>query len=309
MYRIITLLYIMLFLTVAAAGHADTIFLKDGSTVKGIVVEEYQDRIIVSTEYGETEMPRDEIKKVQYDLQEQNLVSMADKYMVVGDYEKAYFYYEKAKKVNPHYREAIEGANYLSGYLFRKELTKKADHVTWRQDVENFERVETPVIESPDILLKRLLGMEISNKNGKDIVVTAVYKGMPADTAGVMEGDVISSVWGKLTGYLSCKQVGEDLTRPEHLEIKIHIDRSIRLQPDTLKQSQMKLLFDGLVLKGIERGSTAYGEGLRDGDLVLSVGGKTIRYTPFKDIVRSLKKSPQMVVIRRELVIWRKKEG
>lgn len=286
----------------------DTIYLKDGSEVKGIIVEEYKDRVIVSTEYGETEMSKDEIKKINYDLAEQNLVSMADKYMQIGDYEKAYFYYEKAKKVNPDYKEAIEGSNYLSGYLFRKELTKKTDYVNWRQTVEDFQRNKSEEGGAPADMLRRVVGMDIIRKD-KEIIITKVYSSSPAEQAGVEEGDVISSVWGVLTKYMSEKEVTEELIKPEHLEVKILIDRDVPIEPDVIHPSQLQLTFEGLSLRNISENTKAYGCGVRSDDLILTIDGESIRYTPIKDVTHQLKSGARNVMLRREITIWRKKEG
>jgi len=301
----------MVFFVLCSVGvsFSDTVYLKDGSEVKGIVVEEYKDRVIMSTEHGETEIDKEEVKKINYDLIEQNLVAMADEFAAIGDYEKAYYYYEKARKANPNYKEAVEGANYLSGFLFRKELTKKATQVQWRQDVEDFQQSKPQEIETTVAKLKRLIGIELEERDGKDIIVKEVYSGMPADVGGVKKGDIISSVWGKLTKYIESEDVAVELTKPEHLEIKMNIDREVGVKANTVKPSQLKLEFEGLTFVNISERNASYDQGLRNRDLVLSIGGKSIRYTPLKEVQKMLKSRSQKIGIRREITIWRKKEG
>jgi len=285
----------------------DTVYLKDGSEVKGIVVENYTDRIVLSTEHGETDIRKGEIKKTQYDLMEQNLVSMAERAKSRGEYQKAYFYYDKARKINPEFKEAVEGINYVSGYLFRKEEAKKTDHVNWLQDVQSFQRKKSISTGEPAMQkLKMNVGMEIESADGKSIVVSKVFSGMPARKAGVRKGDVIASVWNQLTGYMSSEDVAREIVKRESLEMRIQIDREVEIEPYTLGFPESNLVFEGLVLQNIAEGSTAYKRGLRNGDQVMSVDGKNIRYTPLKDVVTMLNSGPQNVVIRRALTIWRK---
>ena len=67
--KIIVFITFVAVITLASvsSSFSDTIYLKDKSQVKGIVVEEYNDRIVISTEYGESEMMKEEIKKIIYD--------------------------------------------------------------------------------------------------------------------------------------------------------------------------------------------------------------------------------------------------
>ncbi len=288
------------------SSFCDTIYLKDESQVKGIVVEEYSDRIVISTEYDEAEMMKFEIKSIRYDLLEQNLVAMAKKYKEAGDYRRAYFYYDKARKVNPEYKEAIDGINYVEGFLFRQELGRKSEEVSRYQQVEDFLSSKFKKEKLPLSKLKELIGIEIKD-TGKDIKVMKVYEVSPAAEAGLKDGDTVSSIWGRLTGYMSCREVAQILTKPANLEIKLEIDREIKVSPHAIKSSQFDLRFEGLCLTNIPDGSEAFAAGLRNDDLILSIDGDSIRYTPLKEVINLLKSSPRTLLVRRELTIWRKK--
>lgn len=287
-----------------ASSFCDTIYLKDGSQVKGIVVEEYSDRIIISTEYGEAKMLKGEIRGIDYDLMEQNLVGLGNKYKEAGDYIRAYFYYDKARNLNPQYKEAVDGANYIEGFLFRKELGRKSDEINWRQEVEDFQQNRFKKEEQAVSNLKQLIGIEIED-TGKDIKVIKVYEELPADKAGIREGDYLSAIWGKLTGYMSCEEVARVLSKPENLEMKLEIDREIKVGPHVIKSSQFDLRFEGLCLRNIPDGSKAFAAGLRNNDLILSIDGESIRYTPLKEVMDLLRSNPRTLLVRRELTIWR----
>ncbi|MCK4462711.1 MAG: hypothetical protein KAU58_00175 [Candidatus Omnitrophica bacterium] len=289
-----------------SSSFCDTIYLKDGSQVKGIVVEEYSDRIVISTEYGEAEMLKGKIKSIDYDLMEQNLLGLGNKYKEAGDYVRAYFYYDKARKLNPQYKEAVDAANYLQGFLFRKEMGRKSDEVNWRQEFEDFQHNRFRKEEQVMSNLKQLIGIEIED-TGKNIKVIKVYEELPADKAGIKEGDYLSAIWGKRTGYMSCEEVTRILSKPENLEIKMQIDRKIKVNPHTIKSSQFDLRFEGLCLRNISDGSEAFAAGLRNNDFILSIDGESIRYTPLKKVINLLKSNPGTLLVRKELTIWRRK--
>jgi len=288
--------------------YADTIFIKDGSEMKGIVVEEYKDRIVLSTEEGEKTIMREDVTNIAYDLEEQNLVAMADKMMKQGDYDKAYYYYEKARKINPDFKDAIDGANYVLGYKYRKETTKKIAHVKWSQTVDDFnsakqESAGTEEGESFNAKLKKEIGLELDNADEK-VVVKYVYEGTPANKAGLRKGDIISSIWGKLAGYMTADEIARQFLKAENLEMKIQIDRTVNVKKGALQQNQMDIAVDGAYLKNIKTDTAAYKAGLRDDDIVLAVDGKSIRYTPLKDVQKLLGKANRKMTVRRDMTIW-----
>lgn len=306
--KTISILLLCVFLDISAV-FCDTVYLNNGREVKGIVVEEYNDRVVLSTEFGERQIMKDKINRVLYDLPEQNMVAMADKYMEKHDYDRAYYYYEKARGMNPDNKEAIEGVNYLNSYMLRKNSARKAQHVRWRQDVENF-RENKPVSHEPNELrLIRIVGITLQEVKKKGIIVTKVYAGTPAAIAGMKKGDLLSSIWGELTKYLSKDDAVDRLIKPELMEIQIQIDRYMDSTPDAIQPSQLELTFNGLILKNISEKTKAYKAGLRDGDLILSINYANIRYTPLNEVMQLIKKDPTRINIRRDLTIWRKIEG
>ena len=64
----------------ATSSFSDTIQLTSGEKVMGIIVEEYADRVVVSTFEGEKIVHRNNIKSLYYDQMEQNLIKLGDKY-------------------------------------------------------------------------------------------------------------------------------------------------------------------------------------------------------------------------------------
>lgn len=305
-----TLMVMALFLGCAGLCQADTLFMKDGSELKGIIVENYTDRVVLSTENGEKEIGKDSIGRIAYDLEEQNYVAMGDNAKAAGNYEKAYYYYEKAKDINPNYKPAIEGAAYLNGYLYRKEAVKKESKVAWLQQVEDFNLKQSVITQDPSrqkVLAE--LGVELGQEKKRDIYLSKVFEGTPAKRAGLKKNDVIVSVWGKMVGYMTKDAVEKELAMPENLEIKMQIDRGMRIEKNTIKPAMVKLEFEGYILRGIKETTSAFKSGFRDGDNIMSIAGQSIRYTPMDKVVKMLRDAPKEILIRRDVTIWKQKKG
>ena len=56
--------------------YADTIIMKDRTRMKGLVVDEYVDRVSLSTIDGEKYVFRKDIDRIEYDTPEQNFMQM-----------------------------------------------------------------------------------------------------------------------------------------------------------------------------------------------------------------------------------------
>ena len=56
----------------------DTIRLKDGSELKGVIVEEFTDRVTLNTESGERQLLTSEIDNILYDTPEQNFIRLGN---------------------------------------------------------------------------------------------------------------------------------------------------------------------------------------------------------------------------------------
>ena len=77
-----------------AVLRAETVQLKDAKELKGLVVEEHHDRIILSTENGEIPVLRDEILKIDYDNPAQNFIQAGRAYEDKERWPEALAYYE-----------------------------------------------------------------------------------------------------------------------------------------------------------------------------------------------------------------------
>jgi len=304
-----TLCSVLCTLAVSMVANADTLRMNDGSTVKGIVVEDYKDRVVLSTIDGEKTVMKGDIQELYYDSEEENLIKLAEQARERRDYAKAFGYYNLAYKKNPLSKAAKDGFVFLQGYLFRQEEKRKIDDIKKRGDfeqgliAENADAAGATGAKDPAAKMKEAIGMTLLSKDGV-IVIDNVRRNSPADNAGIKRGDYLAAIWGKLVGYMSIDDVINILLDKPSLEIKCTIRRTVSADAS---KAVFGMDINGLKVVSIKNGDGGAGGDLKKDDLVTAIDGKPTRYMPFKKAVSAMKRSrPVELTIDRELLIWRK---
>jgi uncharacterized protein (TIGR00299 family) protein len=294
---------------------ADTIYAKDGKELKGIVLEDYKDRVIFSTIDGQITVMKSDMKELYFDTEEQNLIKLAEQARDKDDYMKAFVYYDKAFKINPNSRSAKDGIVFLQGYLFKKDMSRKEEAVKRHNEFE--QRGEMSVIKSDEDELnddlKKLrteAGIVLTTSGGMTRI-ESVKAGSPADSAGIRKGDTLVAVWGRLVGYMSLKEVVETMLEKNSLETKIALERDItvRVRPSDSIGAALSMQFDGLTVSAVKEGSTASEADLGPNDLITAINGNSTRYMPLNKAIALIKRSRDEKVnltIRKDMVMWGK---
>lgn len=304
---------------------SDTIYTNEGREIRGIVVEEYKDRVVISTVDGEIAALKSDIKELYYDSEADNLNKLAEQSKVRGDMIKAFAYYDMALRTDPNSKPAKNGIIFLQEYLFQKEQVKKEGEIKKQEEFENFGSAviaeEKPVeekIKDMKIDMRQGIGITLGTKDGGQ-VVESVRSNSPADEAGVRRNDIIVAVWGRLTGYMPLEDVMKALLEKHSLKIKCTVEREILVfpNPDRTTMTSLKdmlgatltMQFDGLTISDVFEGGPAFKAGILKDDLVVAIDGKSTRYMPLKkavSLMRSTTNSSILLKTRRELSIWRK---
>lgn len=302
--------------------HADTIRTTKGEELKGIVVEDYKDRIVFSTVSGETVVPKSRIKELYLDSKEDNLLRLAERARERGEYGKSYDYYSMAMKINPASRQARDGMTFLHGYIFRQEELRKEEAVKTQEAIDKFgariepEKSEREAEREAEEGIKKRLGITLAMSGGFPAVEN-IAKEMGAYQAGMRKGDLIISVWGKLTGYMKLGEVAAALSQKTALEIKCVIERTVDVRianrgvfsgPINMIGVSLSMEFDGLTVADVARLGPSDKAGIEKGDLVAAIDGRSTRYMPLKKAVDLIKRSKSDVIrltIRKEVVLWR----
>ena len=163
---------------------------------------------------------------------------------------------------------------------------------------------------------KKATGLILASDNDMPEVVNVVLFSA-AEKSGIRNGDVIISIWGRLTGYLSLDTIMEMIMKSSSLEIILSIKRRIAIftsgkQGKSLNDIglSLKIQEDGLVVLAVERGSEAAQSGLAEGDIITDIDGVSVRYMPFNaakiKISDSLLSGNLSLNIERDLALWRK---
>lgn len=305
-------------------SYADTIYTNDGKEIKGIVVEDYKDRIMLSTADGEITLMKSEIRELYYDTEEQNLIKLAEQAREKGDVVKAFSYYDKAFKLNPDSKQAKDGFVFLQGYLFKKDVAQKEEAVSRRNDYEQYGAQGVIAKSDEDVLkddiekLKTTAGITFVVENGVT-KIGSIAAGSPAYEAGMRKGDTLAAIWGKLTGYMSLREVVDAIhkkasietrcTIERNVDVRINENRNLLANTSDLIGAALSMQFDGLTVSDVKDNSPAREAGLKQNDVIMDINGNPTRYMPLKRAVEVIKKSKGDVVnltIRRDIVMWAK---
>ncbi len=308
-----------------STARADTVIKRDGRELKGIIVEDYYDRIVLSTPDGEVQVLKSDVRELSYDSEEDNLIKLGDLAKERSNYEAAYSYYEKAFNMNPNSKPAKDGMMYLKGFLFRKEEAKKEEDIKRRTEFERYqvagmeEKTAEDLKNEREEKLRFLIGMALKI-TGNNFEVDEVLPQTPAADAGIKKGDYIVALWGKFTGYMAYRQFIDLLVKDPSIEIKTTFERSLEIVMTDprgpmagsreLTGAVFSMEFDGLTVTEVKEGSPAEKGGLRKGDLVIAIDDNSTRYMPMKtaiELIRGSKSGSVNLIVRRETTIWKRK--
>jgi len=307
------------------SASADTVTLKSGKEMKGIVVEDYQSRIVISTIDGEQVLMKDDIGELYYDTEEDNLIKLADRARQRRNYAKAYTLYEKALKINPRSKPSQDGMVFCQSYMVRRQEADKASDVQRREEFERYggfmggNQAETRKDDDLKARLNDALGMTLVITDGIP-AVDSVAPRSQAIEAGIKVGDRLVAIWSRLTGYMSLEEIVDMILEKTSFEIKVTVERivDVTVNPargaistlNDLMGATFVIRFDGLTADQIVDGGYAASAGLKNGDLITAIDGQPTRYMPLKkaiDIVRSSKGTAVKINLRRGIIIWRVK--
>jgi uncharacterized protein (TIGR00299 family) protein len=319
------LLIVAAFLSLATGyAAADTIYTNEGKEIKGIVVEDYKDRIVLSTADGELTMMKSEVRELYYDTEEQNLIKLAEQARDKMDIVKAFACYDKAFKINPDSKQAKDGIVLLQGYLFKKDAARKEEAVNRRNDYERYGAMGGIVKSDEEMLnndiekLRTTAGIIFTSAAGIT-KFDSVAVGSPAYEAGIRKGDTLSAIWGKLVGYMSLREVvGEILKKASFetrctiergVDVRISENRNILSNTNDLIGAALNMQFDGLTISSVKDYGPASEAGLKQGDIIVAINGDSTRYMPLKRAIELIKRSKGdavNLIVRREIVMWAK---
>ncbi|MFH1848543.1 MAG: PDZ domain-containing protein [Candidatus Omnitrophota bacterium] len=306
---------------------ADAVFTKNGREIKGVVVEEYDDRVVISTYKGEESILKEEIEEVRYDIPEENLSRLAALYKDKGEYKTALALYRKAYKLQPDFKEARDGMLLAQNLIFNKQEAYRKKQVSMRQDTErNLGAAQEESPDPRDAMQSRIkkvwetVGVEVMEDPATEqIAVKDVLEKSPADIHGIKQGDIILAIWGKLTRYMSPRDVMDLLLSEDITELRLTIMRrlNIKLAEDALLGGAkhrlggaFEMLLEGLTVSDVKPDGPFHSAGVKNGDLVAYLDGKPTRYMSLPSAYELIEETDKDVIeigIHRAVVLWKKR--
>jgi C-terminal processing protease CtpA/Prc len=309
-----------LILVLSTVLYADTVVLKDKTTLKGLVVDEYADRIVLNTVDGEKRILRKYIDRIEYDTPEQNFMQMGRVYDEKGWYDKAAFYYKKAMEINPDYKEAREAyvASHAKMWHEEEKRTKKGIEtynmaMEWQRARKN--KKADAVVKNKESLVKECIGIRLAQNKGV-FSVNEVVPGSSADKAGIRKGDFLVGIWGRLIRYSKKEDILAELIGPKYSEVKIIVGKNITIPLETGMETYKELgillgfEYEGLLIKDVFSGKKGEQAGFKKGDFVIAIDKNVTRYMPIDNVIALInnpKNNKIVFTIRRNINL--KREG
>jgi len=301
--------------------YADTIQLKDGQELKGLVVEKHEDRIILSTEKGEMPVLKNAIQKINYDDPEQNFLQMGESHEAVQRWGEALAYYQKALEVNPNFEEAQKAVVRVRNHFWAESAAGPKNEIEKRQALYDTwgtggtTKVFPKKHASADAdSLREGLGVELGSK-GDWVGLSQVFSKKDAALAGLKKNDRLVAIDGKSIRYLTPELVREKMLSPRYSSFILEYERDCQLMKTGLEKELvdfglgLKLEYEGVIVQKVEKESAASHAGLKEQDLLITVDGQSIRYLPLEKligVIQGAKNHTVLFSVRRSAMLTRR---
>ncbi|MBI4313408.1 MAG: hypothetical protein HY594_01185 [Candidatus Omnitrophica bacterium] len=292
MLRLLSILAVLCLCIGPLTAHADEIYLTSGERLKGLVVEEHLDRVVLSTVDGERTVLRSAIDEIFFDDPERNYVYLGNEALAEADINAAAALFRKALQLNPEFEEARDA-------IRRAEERRQKMNKGWS-------------VINPETQLQKY-GLQLES-TGRFPVVASVRPEGVAFQAGLHAGDGIVAIWGESMAYQPASVAAERLLGLPETTVKVTIERKASLiaGKHAWPGFEMEMSPQGLsVSRVLEGGHPA---GLQQGDIVHFLNGHPTRYLPLASarntVMQSRSKDKGLVLtLRRHIFIQRPTEG
>ncbi len=291
---------------------ADVVVLKNGKRMKGLILDEYKDRVVLSTADGEKTIMKSKIRSAIYDSEEDALIQKARNQFKKHQYVEAYYTYKKAADLNPEHEEAVERLNYLRGYLETKTRDDIMEGVKNNQERFGGANGRTVILR-----VTEELGLVLGQGEKYVYVDKIINDNLSGAVLKLKPGDKIVRVWGEMTAYMTVDEVGVLFLSPG--EVRFTIERTVSPLLGTVRSifprygrimgAHLRLIKKGIVIEKLRQGGAFAQAGMLSGDLLWRINGKNTRYMPLSEVlgmIRTEQGERIEVDVRRDVTLWRK---
>ena len=303
-------------------SQADTIYQKDKTILKGVVVEEHADRYILSTADGEIAIFKTVVESVSFDDPEQSYYQLGRELQRAGRLQEALEAYRKASQYQPDFQAAREAIFQVERLLWQQDESEVIDEIRQKRLVME----QAGFLQSNGMAdhgqgftqesYEKRFGFSIGYEKGWTVVLKVLPKS-PAWAGGLQKRDIIIAVWGELIRNLSSERTVGLLNTGDH-ELSLLIERVIILSSSVektglkLRPLEIELGYDGLRVTSVGEGKQEPEGSLVKGDLVVAIDGRPTRYMPLPkayQLIDSKQSDPLQITIQRLLVLRKGSSG
>jgi hypothetical protein len=302
---------------------ADEILLKDGKKVKGLIIEEFSDRVVFNTFEGEKIIPRADIVEVYYDDKAQQYYSLGKRFEEKNLLNEAALSYEKALALDKNFKSARQALFMIRSRIWKQqEQHIREDLMLKRQMIENVR--QTPMaaiqknpqdVQSPEenkaYTLWDKYGIALEKSSDMVVVMTIspVIHEMGSD---IDSGDIIVKVWNSSIMYESAEEVSALILSGDMKQVALTVEKEIVIPVGAGARLgfDMRLTQDGLTVTFVRTGSLAAKYKLKRNDLIIGINGQPTTYMPIRDASRLLQRPDSdgniRITARRKVYLIRK---
>lgn len=296
--------------------------MKDGRQIKGLVVEQHEDRVVINVERVETPVMRDKIQEIVFDAPEQSLLQMGESLEKSEHWDEAMAAYEKALKIRPNFEEAKKAVLRVRNHSWSKKAIGPDDEIEKRQSLyESWGKVD-PTQKKPkneeraaqaDQILKNF-GLTFF-QTGDWVFVDSVTPNKDAAVAGLKKADRLVEIDGRSLRYLPLEVVEKDFLTPRYADFLLEFDRNTYLSVTGFEKDVVELGMRvtlesrGLMVKAVDADSPADKAGIRENDLLVYVNGISTRYLSLGKLIETLRSGSadtSIVCLRRRVTLSRR---
>ena len=240
---------------------ADTVQLKNGQALKGLIVEKHEDRIVLNTEKGETPVLKSDIQKIQYDDAERNFLQIGEAYEATQRWGEALAYYEKSLEANPNFEEARKAQVRVRNRFWSKAASGPKKEIERRQllydswgsggSVQSFAKSQT---RREGKSLRDGLGVELES-HGDWVRLAQVFPKKEAAQSGLKRKDRLVAIDGQSIRYLSVEVVQEKFLSPRYSSFTLEYERECQFMKTGFEKEftefglELKLEHEGVVVQ------------------------------------------------------------
>ncbi len=285
---------------------ADTIILKDGRKIEGLILAEQQDCYIVKIRIGTTKVDKAMVRKIDRLSSEENFVNFGNQFLDSKNYDAALEQYKKALDVNPEFQPAKDAM--VNVGKIKKEIEEKR--------LAELEK-EKKELEDKKSAVEQSFGFMLDVAGGQ-LKIISVNAGGGAETAGLRRNDQIIQINDWPTKGKSLKEIIDYLAKGESASYALLAQREVELTRKKINYQKHTFVGVGifldvagndLVVNSVIVGEAADLAGLKPRDKVISINGKPTAGLSVNDaaeLIGGAELSTVTIVIQRSVEIERK---